>query len=121
MTKKNTYKACIVNYVDEQKRETTQLLTNDHDLDPSEIVAIYETRWIIEAFFRQLKQNFPLKYLNGESANAIKVQVWVMLIANYYRQVKKTKRENDAACNCLQKLKMNNSTSISIILCSFPV
>ena len=32
--------------------------------------------------FKQIKQNFPLRYFYGESANAIKIQVWVTLIAN---------------------------------------
>ena len=31
---------------------------------------------------KQIKQNFPLKYFYGESANAIKIQIWVTLIAN---------------------------------------
>ena len=30
----------------------------------------------------QIKQNFPLRYFYGESANAIKIQIWVTLIAN---------------------------------------
>ena len=29
-----------------------------------------------------MKQNFPLRYFYGESANAIKIQVWTTLIAN---------------------------------------
>ena len=32
--------------------------------------------------FKQLKQNFPLRYFYGESANAIKNQIWITLIAN---------------------------------------
>lgn len=32
--------------------------------------------------FKQIKQNFQLRYFYGESANAIKIQVWVTLIAN---------------------------------------
>ena len=32
--------------------------------------------------FKQIKQNFPLRYLYGESANTIKIQIWVTLIAN---------------------------------------
>ena len=32
--------------------------------------------------FKQMKQNFPLKYFYGESANAIKIQIWITLIAN---------------------------------------
>ena len=50
--------------------------------DPSEIIAIYHKRWEIELLFKQIKQNFPLKYFYGESANAIKIQIWVTLIAN---------------------------------------
>ena len=46
------------------------------------IVAIYRRRWQIESLFKQIKQNFPLRYFYGESANAIKIQVWVTLIAN---------------------------------------
>uniref|UniRef100_UPI004027202D hypothetical protein n=1 Tax=Candidatus Limisoma sp. TaxID=3076476 RepID=UPI004027202D len=29
-----------------------------------------------------MKQNFPLKYFYGERASAIKIQIWVTLIAN---------------------------------------
>ena len=74
--------ARIVRHVDEKKHKLIQLLTNDMDLDPAEIIAIYRQRWEIELLFKQLKQNFPLKYFYGESANAIKIQIWVTLIAN---------------------------------------
>ena len=65
-----------------KKRRLVSLLTNDTNLDPKEIVAIYRKRWEIELLFKQMKQNFPLKYFYGESANAIKIQIWVTLIAN---------------------------------------
>ena len=39
------------------------------------IVAIYRRLWQIESIFKQIKQNFPLKYFYGESANAIKIQM----------------------------------------------
>ena len=74
--------ARIVTYVDEEKHRLISLLTNDMDFDPEEIVAIYRKRWEIELLFKQMKQNFPLKYFYGESANAIKIQIWVTLIAN---------------------------------------
>lgn len=51
-------------------------------LDPAEIIDFYHKRWTIELLFKQIKQNFPLKYFYGESANAIKIQIWVTLIAN---------------------------------------
>ena len=74
--------ARIVTYVDEEKHRLISLLTNDMDLDPGEIVDIYRKRWEIELLFKQMKQNFPLKYFYGESANAVKIQIWVTLIAN---------------------------------------
>lgn len=51
-------------------------------MEVEDIIAIYRKRWEIELLFKQLKQNFPLKYFYGESANAIKIQIWVTLIAN---------------------------------------
>lgn len=58
------------------------MLTNDFDMSPETIVNIYRRRWQIESLFKQIKQNFPLRYFYGERANAIKVQIWVTLIAN---------------------------------------
>ena len=74
--------ARIITYPDVKKHKLIRLLTNDMDSDPDEIIAIYRQRWEIELLFKQIKQNFPLKYFYGESANAIKIQIWVTLIAN---------------------------------------
>ena len=77
--------ARIITYVDIKKGKQPRLislLTNDFDMPPETIVAIYRRRWQIEMLFKQIKQNFPLKYFYGESANAIKIQIWVTLIAN---------------------------------------
>lgn len=77
--------ARIITYVDIKKGRQPKLiplLTNDFDMSPETIVAIYRRRWQIESLFKQIKQNFPLRYFYGESANAIKIQIWVTLIAN---------------------------------------
>jgi hypothetical protein len=74
--------ARIITYADEKKRKLIPLLTNDMESDPTEIIDIYRKRWEIELLFKQMKQNFPLKYFYGESANAIKIQIWITLIAN---------------------------------------
>lgn len=72
----------IITYDDIIKRKLISLLTNDMKSDPKEIIAKYRHRWEIELLFKQMKQNFPLKYIYGESANAIKIQIRVTLIAN---------------------------------------
>ena len=76
--------ARIITYVDLKgaRPKLVSLLTNDMDMEVEDIVAIYRQRWDIELLFKQLKQNFPLRYFYGESANAIKIQIWVTLIAN---------------------------------------
>lgn len=43
---------------------------------------LYKLRWQIELIFKQLKQNFPLKYFLCDYENAIKIQIWYTLIAN---------------------------------------
>ncbi len=77
--------ARIITYVDIKKGKKPKLislLTNDFDMQLQTIVAIYRRRWQIESLFKQIKQNFTLRYFYGESANAIKIQIWVTLIAN---------------------------------------
>ena len=70
--------ARIITYVDIRKDKQPKLislLTNDFDMPLETIVAIYRRRWQIESLFKQIKQNFPLRYFYGESANAIKIQI----------------------------------------------
>ena len=78
------HKARIVTYVDpaKKKAKVISLLTNDMTMEVEDIIDIYRQRWEIELLFKQLKQNSPLKYFYGESANAIKIQIWGTLIAN---------------------------------------
>lgn len=90
-----THTSRRIEYWEEKKKHSSVLLTNNFDLEPEEIIAIYLRRWQIESLFKQLKQNFPLKYFFGESVNAIKTQIWITLIANLLLSVikKRIKRE----------------------------
>jgi IS4 transposase len=56
-------------------------ITNNFTLPASQIATIYKNRWMIELLFKQIKQNFPLRYFWGNSVNAIKIQVYCVLIA----------------------------------------
>ncbi|MFI3316812.1 MAG: IS4 family transposase, partial [Rikenellaceae bacterium] len=76
------------------KLSHAQLLTNNFELPLEDVVEIYKRRWQIETLFKQLKQNFQLRYFYGDSVNAIESQIWVTLIANLLltiikRQVKR--------------------------------
>ena len=71
-----------------------EFLTNLFEIRPDLIAAFYKLRWQIELLFKQLKQNFPLKYFLGDNENAIKIQIYCTLIANLLMTVvqKKLKR-----------------------------
>ncbi len=63
-------------------KEPIRLLTNDFDHDAADIALVYMHRWQIEMHYKQLKQNFQLRYFFGDNRNAIRTQIWVTLIAN---------------------------------------
>lgn len=68
-------------------------ITNNFNLPAKEIALIYKYRWMIELLFKQIKQNFPLRYFWGESENAIKTQVYCVLIAQLLMVVIRKKAE----------------------------
>lgn len=54
-------------------------LTNNIELDATEIAKLYKHRWKIELFFKWIKQNLKIKTFWGTSENALKVQIWIAI------------------------------------------
>ncbi len=71
-----------IKFYDRNIKRTFEFLTNLFEMRPDLVAAIYKLRWQIELLFKQLKQNFPLKYFLGDNENAIKIQIYSALIAN---------------------------------------
>jgi hypothetical protein len=71
-----------VAFWDEKECRLLVFVTNMLEVKPDQIADIYKQRWQIETLFRNLKQNFPLKYFLGDNENAIVIQIWSALIAN---------------------------------------
>jgi len=59
-----------------------EFITNNFELTAEKVALIYKKRWQIELLFKQLKQNFPLKYFLSDNENAIEIQIWAALLAN---------------------------------------
>ena len=59
-----------------------RLVTNDLDAPAQEIADLYKQRWQIELFFKWLKQNLRIARFLGTSENAIRIQIFVALIAH---------------------------------------
>lgn len=56
-------------------------ITNNFKISANQVATVYKNRWMIELLFKQIKQNFPLRYFWGDSLNGIKIQIYCVLIA----------------------------------------
>jgi len=61
--------------------KTIRLVTNDLDAPAEDIAALYKQRWQIELFFKWIKQNLKIRRFLGTSENAVRIQIFVALIA----------------------------------------
>lgn len=80
-----------IKFYDREHKREFEFITNLMEMRPDMIAALYKVRWQIELLFKQLKQNFPLKYFLGDNENAIKIQIYCVLIVNLLLAVIKKK------------------------------
>jgi IS4 transposase len=64
----------------DSKGNELHLITNRFDLSPEEISEMYKSRWVIELFFKWIKQHLNIKKFYGQSEWAIQNQVFIALI-----------------------------------------
>ena len=57
------------------------LITNDLNRSATEIAQLYKERWQVELLFKWLKQNLKIRSFLGRSENAVRIQIYVALIA----------------------------------------
>jgi len=62
-------------------------ITNRFDLDTKTICDLYKARWKVELFFKTLKQHLRVRKFLGTSANAVKAQIYVAMIAYLLVQI----------------------------------
>jgi len=74
--------ARIVRFKDTKTAKIFEFLTNIDHLTGSQIADIYRRRWQIELVFKRIKQAYPLRYFYGESINAIRIQIWAVMICD---------------------------------------
>jgi len=89
---KETHKLKLrrITFKDEQNRQFV-FISNNFKITADEIALIYKNRWQIELLFKKIKQNFQLKYFVGDTENAIKIQIWLTLIAHLLLTIMKKK------------------------------
>ncbi|MCF6169331.1 IS4 family transposase [Lutibacter sp.] len=105
-----------VQFYDRKLKRRFEFLTNLFEMRADLIAAIYKLRWQIELVFKQLKQNFPLKYFLGDNENAIKIQIYSALIANLLMTViQKTLKRRWAFSNVVSFCKIHLFNYIHLI------
>jgi len=57
------------------------LISNNLDWSAATIAELYKRRWLIETFFKIIKQNLQIKTFVGTSQNACKSQIFIALIS----------------------------------------
>jgi len=72
----------LITYCDPVSGEILRFITNLMGHTAMTVTMLYKNRWVIEVLFKQIKQNFELKYFLSDSENGIKSQIWVALILN---------------------------------------
>lgn len=55
-------------------------MTNNFEWSPQSVCDLYRRRWDIEVFFKQVKQSLRLSNFLGQSANAVRWQVYAALL-----------------------------------------
>ena len=68
-----------IKFYDAEHQKTYVYLTNHLEAEPMQIVLLYINRWKVETFFKWIKQHLKIKVFWGESANAVKTQIWVAI------------------------------------------
>jgi DDE family transposase len=84
------------------KAEVLLLATDRMDLEGDLVGLGYRFRWSVELFFRWLKRILGMRHLIAESANGVRIQVYVALIASLLLSLwvgkKPTKRAYEMFC-----------------------
>lgn len=70
-----------IKYFDQDNNRVFIFITNNFNLEPLEIAALYKKRWEVELFFKWLKQHLKIKSFWGVTLNAVKTQMYCAIIA----------------------------------------
>jgi len=65
---------------DEKNKQVIELITNHMTWTANTIGELYKSRWMVEIFFRDIKQLLHIRSFVGTSQNAVMIQVWTALI-----------------------------------------
>jgi hypothetical protein len=108
-------RARLIKYKDIESGKALEFITNNFRVSPIKIADYYKQRWQIETLFKRLKQNFPLKYFLGDSENAIKIQIWCVLIIDLLLKIIKSRTKTTMSySNMVSMIRLHIMTYLDL-------
>jgi len=97
-----------IEFHDPQQPHTLIFLTNNFELPAQQIALLYKSRWQVELFFKWIKQHLRIKAFVGNSANAVKIQIWTAISTYVLVAIVKKRLKATASLHLiLQVLSLN--------------
>lgn len=94
-TQKYPEKLRRIKYYDQETGKRFVFLTNNFELKALDIALLYKHRWMIELFFKWIKQHLKVKSFWGTSPNAVKTQIYIAIITYTLVSIIKTKLKTE--------------------------
>jgi hypothetical protein len=93
-----------IELIDEKRGKPVFLWTNNFTLDAMQVSLLYRSRWQIELFFKWIKQNLRIKAFVGNSANAVKCQIWIAISTYVLVAIIKKKLKSRASLHSIMQV-----------------
>jgi IS4 transposase len=70
----------VICFYDEENDREFTFLTNAKHISALDIANLYKKRWLVELFFKWLKQHLKIKKFWGTTENAVRIQISIAII-----------------------------------------
>lgn len=72
----------LVEFYDSDNERIFTCLTNSNKISALRVAELYKNRWLVELFFKWLKQHLKIKHFWGTTENTVKIQIYTSIITN---------------------------------------
>ena len=97
-----------IRFYDVERKLPLVFLTNNFVLPASTIAELYKRRWQIELFFKWIKGHLRIKHFWGNSANAVKTQIWVAVGVYVLMAILKKEYKIDLSLHAIHQILSTN-------------
>jgi hypothetical protein len=105
-----------IEFFDQTQQREFVFITNNFELNATQIAALYKSRWQVELFFKWIKQHLRIKSFVGNGVNAVKTQIWIAVSTYVLVAIIKKRLQIEASLHSmLQVLSLTLFETTSLI------